>query len=795
MSVVRAFGAAARNLRRARSFTALVILTRALGIGATTAMFSVVDTVVLNPLPVPNADRIIEVWTFFQEGAGRAPGATSAVISTLRTEAGLFEAVGAYQFGAGTITGAGEPEVVSVAGLAPSVFSVFPAAPLLGRLFNDNDVASTQPAILISERMWATRFGRDPGVIERVLTIDDLPHRIVGVLPARFTVPESSVSVWRPIDVESANARLRVQLVGVMRPGVTRAAVDDRLKVLTVSLQESGALPKGQYLVTDVPVQVGAARSGAKALYLLLGAVGVLLLVACVNITNLILVRASSRRSELALMAALGAGRARLLRDAAIESALLAVIGGALGVWLAGGVLRLILGLAPDSLLMLSSATGELHPRAVVFAIAVTFITCVLFSVLPAWRASRVDPVDALKQQSRSSQRDDHWWQGVLVSTQIALAVVLLAGAGLLLRSFVKLNQVDLGFQADGLVLLDIQMPPKYRKGGAARAFMRDVERRIESALGTPATIVSASPVRRGGYSSGVRPEVEGLPAPARSISLPSSRVSADFFEVAGIPLLEGRTFIPEDGEDAIIINDVLARMYFGNTSPIGRRFKTNATQPWLTVVGVAADIKTMGPADAIGEGTEVYLPMGATGDSNFLTLMARADGREAVALQELRRSVWDIDPNMPILEARTMAEVFGDSIARPKFLASLSGAFTICAVVIAAVGVYGVAAYWVARRRRELAIRLAVGASPDRLILAVIGRSLRLTAIGTIAGLAIAAAGGRIMTTLLFATDPHDPVTFAVIIVLLGAIAIAACLVPALRAARVDPMTTLRAE
>jgi putative ABC transport system permease protein len=792
---MKSIATALRNLRRAPAFTGLVVLTLALGIGATTAMFSVVDAVLLNPLPFAKADRIVEVWTFFQEGAVRAPGATSAVIATIRKEPGLFEAVGAYQFGAGTITGTGEPELVSVAGLAPSVFTVFPAAPLIGRLFNDGDATSSEHPILISERMWAGRFGRDPNVIDRIVTIDDVPNRIVGVLPVRFNVPESSVSVWRPIDVESANARLRVQLVGIMQPGVTRTLVDDRLKALTASLQESGALPKGQYLVSDVPVQVGYARSGASSLYMLLGAVGVLLLVACVNITNLILVRASSRRGELALMAALGAGRTRLLRDAAIESAMLGVIGGALGVWLASGLLQLILGLAPDSLLMLSSATGDLNLRAVAFAITLTFSTCVLFSVLPASRASRVDPIDALKQQSRSADRGDQWWQGALVSTQIALVVVLLAGAGLLLRSFVKLNQVDLGFQTDGLVVLDIQMPPKYRKGGAARAFMREVEQRVESALGTPATVVSASPVRRGGYSSDVRPEAEGLPVPASSISLPSSRVSADFFAVLGIPLLEGRTFNPEDGEDAIIINDVLARRYFGNTSPIGRRFKTNTTQPWLTVVGVAADIKTMGPADAVGEGTEVYVPMGPTGESNFLTLMVRAKGREAAALQQMRRSVWDIDPNMPILEARTMAEAFGDSVARPRFLASLSGAFTIGAVLIAAVGVYGVSAYWVARRRRELAIRLAVGASPDRLILIVIARSLRLAAIGTIAGLAIAIAGARVMTTLLFATDPRDPATFIGVSVLLGAIAIVACLVPALKAARVDPMTTLRAE
>lgn len=794
--MLRTVAGALRNLRRAPAFTGLVVLTLALGIGATTAMFSVVDAVLINPLPFAKADRLVEVWTYFQEGAPRAPGATSTVISTLRQERGLFEAVAGYQFGAGTITGAGDPEMISVASLSPSIFSIFPAAPLHGRLFTAADATSTERVVLISERLWTARFGRDPRAIDRTITIDEVPNRIVGVLPSRFNFPESSVGAWRPIDIESANARLRVQLVGILHNGVTRAQVDDRLKTLTASLQESAALPKGQYLVTDIPVQIRYGQRGATSLYLLLGAVGVLLLVACVNISNLMLVRASTRRGELALMAALGAGKSRLLGDAAVESLLLAVLGGTLGLWLADGLVEVILGLAPDNMLMLSSATGDLDWRAVAFALALTLMTCVVFSVLPAWRVSRLDPIDALKQQSRSmSGRRDDWWQGALVSTQIALVVVLLAGAGLLLRSFVRLNQIDLGFQPDGIVIVDIQLPERYRKGGAARAFMREVERRVESSLGVAATVVSATPVRSGGYAGESRPEAEGLPPSTGSLSLPIARVSADFFDLLRIPLLEGRTFTPDDGVNAIIVNDVLARRYFGSVSPIGRRFKTDTRQPWLTVVGVARDVKTMGPADAIGEGTEAYVPMAPGGDSAFLSLMVRADRNEAATLERIRRIVWDVDPRMPILEARTMTEVVGDSIARPRFLASLSGAFTIGAVLIAAVGVYGVSAYWVARRRRELAIRLAIGASPDRLIRTVMGHSLRLAAAGTVAGLAIAVAGAHVMTSLLFATDPRDPATFVGITILLGVIAVMACFVPALKAARVDPMTTLRAE
>jgi putative ABC transport system permease protein len=792
--MTRALGAALRNLRRAPAFTGLVVLTLALGIGATTAMFSVVDAVLLNPLPFAKADRIVEVWSYFEEAAVRAPGATSTVVSAIRNEPGMFEAVGAYQFGAGTITGAGDPATISVAAISPGIFGVFPVAPLHGRLLMAADATSAERVVLISERLWTAHFGRDPGVIERTIMIDDIPNRVVGILPVRFNVPESSVGAWRPMDIDSASARVRMTMVGVLREGVTRAQVDDRLKILTASLREAGALPKGQSLVTDVPMQVRYGQRGAVSLYVLFGAVGVLLLVACVNVSNLILVRASSRRGELALMSALGAGKLRLVRDAAIESVLLAIAGGALGLWLASGFLQLILGLAPDNLLMLSSATGDLDLRAIAFAFAVTLITCVGFSVMPAWRASRLEEIEALKQQSHSmSSRRDDSWQSALVATELALVVVLLAGAGLLLRSYIALNRVDLGFNPNGLVVVDVQMPPRYSKGGASRAFMREVERRVESSVGTPAS-VSPAPISFG-LEDDALPEVEGSAPPGHAIALPWSfaRVSADFFDVVGVRIIDGRTFVPDDGEDKVIVNDVFAGRYLGGGSPVGRRFRTEPERPWLTVIGVAADIKTRGPADAAGEGAELYFPM-VPGDSRYLSLVVRAGSNEAAVIGQIRQIVRDLDPNMP-LSIATMTELVGESIARPRFLASLSAAFTVSALLVAAVGVYGVTAYWVTRRRRELAIRLALGASPDRLIATVLGRGLRLAAFGAAIGLVIALAGARVMETLLFATDPRDPTTFIAISVFLAAVAVTACAVPAIRAARIDPMVTLRAE
>jgi putative ABC transport system permease protein len=793
----KAIGAAFRNLRRAPAFTGLVVLTLALGIGATTAMFSVVDAVLINPLPFPNADRVLEIWTLFEEGSARAPGATSTVVRTIRDEQDLFESVSAYQFGSGTLTDAGDPELLSFAGVSPSIFGLFPAVPLAGRLFTAADAASSERVMLLGERLWSSKFGRDPSIIGRVLTIDDQQYRVVGVLPSRFNFPESSVDAWRPLDVDSEGARVRIQMVGLRRADVTKQAIDDRLKTLTASLRASGALPAGQYLVTDEPVQVRYGRSGSNALYLLLGAVGVLLLIACVNVSNLMLVRASSRHGELAIMAAVGAGRSRLLRDAAVESFLLALAGGALGIWLASGLLDVILGLVPDQMRMLSRATGALDLRAVVFALATTMTTCLACGMLPAWRTSRIDPVDAIKHGARSlAGRRDDWWQGALVSTQIALVAVLLAGAGLLLRSFIKLNQVDLGFDPNRMVVLELQLTqPRYTVPGAALTLMREIESRVEAQVGVPVTIGN-SPVRGGAYSFGVRPEAEGFTPPSEPIELPSSRVSPDYFEVYQIPILDGRALTAEDGDTAIVLNEVIARRYFGNQSPIGRRFKLNTPQPWLTVVGVARDVKTMGPSDPIGQGMEVYLGyQTAPRTYNFLTLSAAAGANPEAALQRIRRIVWDVDARVPILSAITMREQVGSAISRPRFVLSLSAAFTICAVVIAAVGVYGVSAYWVARRRRELAIRIAMGASPNRVIRTVLGRSARLAAAGAVAGLMVSLGGAQVMQSLLFATDPRDPATFFGVTVVLGVVAIAACAIPAIKASRVDPMTTLRAE
>jgi putative ABC transport system permease protein len=785
---------AINNLRRAPGFTALVVLTLGLGIGATTAMFSVVDAVVINPLPFPNAERVAEIWTQFNEAAARRPGATSSVAAAVRSQTELFDAVEAYQFGAATLTGAGDPEQVSVAAISPGLFAIFPAAPRLGRIFVASDATSGERVILISDRVWQKRFGRDPAVLGRDLMLDGQKHTVVGVLPSRFKFPESAVEAWRPLNVNGPP--MRMQLVALRKPGVTFDQVNERLQTLVTGLNRDGLLPQGQSLVAEIPIQIRMSRRGSNVFYLLLGAVSVLLVVACVNVSNLMLVRASIRHGELALRTALGAGRGALLREATTESLILAMAGGTLGLLLAWGLLQIILGIVPPQMTFLSRASAALDGRAIAFAIALAGATCLMFGVLPAWRVSLVNANDVLKDRSRTTVgwRDD-WWQGLLVAGQMALVVVLLAGAGLMLRSYIKLNEVDLGFRTDGIASLSVQMPARFT-GGTGRAFMRDVEQRIESVLGMPAVLASTTPVRAGGFFVSPRAEAEGLPPPAAHPSeLPYARVSGDFFEVLEIPILDGRAFAPTDGETAVILNEILAKRYFGSLSPVGRRFRTGPKGDWLTVVGVAADIKSMGPMDSLGDGSEMYFAMAPGDHSAFLTLLIKAPGNERAALTQAKRLLWDLDADIPVSDEASLNERVVESIGRPRFVLRLTSAFAICAVVLAAIGVYGISAYWVSRRRRELAIRMAIGASPEKVMASVIGRGIRLSAVGAVVGLLLAVSLARVVESFLFATDPRDPVTLATVTLLLAGIAALACVVPAVKAARVDPMATLRAE
>lgn len=787
-------GAAFRNLRRAPAFTGLVVLTLALGIGATTAMFSVVDAVLFNPLPFANADRLSEIWTV--SGGTPRPGGSTAVIQALRQEPAVFSAVEAYQMGAANVTGDGEPEIVGAPQLSPGLLSILGPTPVLGRLFTQDD-ATAGGVVILSERFWAARYGSDPAIIGRVIEVDDRPHQVVGVLPQRFKFPEGNAALWRPLDVSGAAKPARVQVTAIRAAGVTPEQANDRLQALAPALRDSAAIGKTESLTTDLLLQQRFALRSSRALYLMFGAVMLVLMVACVNVTNLLLVRSSSRHGELALMTALGAGRGQLVRLILVESLVLALAGCAGGLLMARALLRIILGMVPPRLTFLNSATAVLDWRALLFAAAVASATCLVVGLLPAWRTARVDATDVLKQRAQGiiGSRDD-WWQGALVVGQLALVLVLLAGSGLLLRSFARLVQVDPGYDVDAVSVAEIQLQgPRYAAPGASLAFMRELERKVE-ASGAVAAISGGAPPTGGGFSFNITPEAEGGRAVDFSgITLPFGRVAPDYFETLGIAILQGRTFDAGDGADVVIVNDVLARRFWGDASPVGRRFRTGPKQPWSTVVGVVADVKQMGPSDAMGEGMEFYQPFRPADRTNFFALVVRSTGIPGVDQHMVKQRVWELDPRQPVLGVETMAERLGAAVAGPRFFLGLASAFAVTAGLLAAIGVYGVTAYWVSRRRRELAIRVAVGASRGQVMAMVMARSIRLATIGCVAGLGLAFWSAKLIESMLFQVDARDPMTFLAVTAALGLLALVATTVPALKASRVDPMSVLRAE
>jgi len=497
-------------------------------------------------------------------------------------------------------------------------------------------------------------------------------------------------------------------------------------------------------------------------------------------------------------MSALGASSSELVRDVLIESVLLAAAGCAAGVALAQGLLTLILGAAPPNLTFLTLATTELDWRALAFATTLATVTCIVFGLLPARRAARVDVVDVLKQRAPGvAGAGDEWWQGALVAAQLSLVIVLLAGSGLLMRSFDRLVGVDPGFPVDQLAVLEMQLPSsRYGQPGASLAFMRQLEEKVEARTGARATVSGGAPPTGGGFSFNLKPEAEGGDTvDLTNVMLPFTPVSPDYFETMGIAIVAGRGFNEEDDEDALIVNDVLARRFWPGTSPIGRRIRFYTENNWQTVVGVAADVKQMGPSDPMGDGMEIYQLMRRDSRDTFAALIMRTSGDRGAVLQVARQSVWEIDPKLPIVEAATMEARIAEEIAAPKFYLTLSAAFAGVGALLAAIGVYGISAYWVSRRRRELAIRLALGASAKKVMRLVISRSLKLALIGMAAGLAMEVAGMRLIESMLFQISGRDPVTLTAVALLLATVVLIGCIGPAFRAARVDPMTILRAE
>jgi len=790
---------ALRGLRRAPGFAAVAVLTLALGIGANSAIFSVVNAVLLRPLPYQEPDRLVRVSDW---------GYTGGEFVRLRELSRSFQQVAAFVSASHGLSGDGEPERLDGAVASANLFATLGASTLLGRAFAPGeDEPGRDAVVVLSHGLWQRRYGSDPGIVGRSVTVDGALRTVVGVMPRDFHFPSHATQLWIPLTLDRANLGALwgsggYTFIARLRPGVTvdQARADVRRVAREIRRENPIWDPGPEYGSTaDVmPLQrsiVGAVRP---TLLLLLGVVGCVLLIACVNVANLLLVRTTARQQELAIRTALGGGRGRLLRQLLTESVVLAIIGGIAGLLLAWPAVRALVALLPAD--MPRVAEIGLDWRVLAFTALLTLLTGVAFGLLPALRATGGALHASLKAGGRGGSRGagHHRLSSALVAGEIALAVVLVSAAGLLVRSFQELRRVDPGFRTERVIAARIS-PPKQRYADAARqrAFYTGLLQRVAALPGVEsAAAVNQLPLRGGVYGLAIR--VEGKFEDMRR-TLPMADhyqiVTPGYLQTMGIPLLRGRWFTDADREgapDVVVVSESMARHFWPGEDPIGRRIGYPWPSEWLTVVGVAGDVKQDSLSGAAG--MTVYRPL-FQAPASAMTLVARTTADPVALAAGLRAAVAEADPDVPVSDVSTMAQVVAASVAKPRFTMFLLAAFAAVALALGAVGIYGVMSYAVSLRTREIGVRMALGATPRDALGMVVRQGALLTAAGVGVGVVGALAATRVLAGLLYGVTPTDPLTFVAVPVVLAAIALAATYLPARRATQVDPTVALRAE
>jgi putative ABC transport system permease protein len=807
--MIEDFRFATRVLLKSPAYSLVALVTLALGIGATVAIFSAVYAVLLAPLPYPDPDAlVVPVSTNAARGFDRA-SVPYADYLDWREQRDIFTHVAVWQPTAVDVAGStAMPERVEAAEVGEAFFDVLGVRPMVGRTFEaaDHDVKSARVAV-ISYGLWQRTLGGVPDVLDRDLRIGGVPVRIVGVLPPDSTWPAGQ-QIWLPLrpaqfgeDVRSRRDNFIFQAIARLAPGVTIAAGRTRVAAIAARVAQDHPESRKSWSSSLVAMRdYFVERELRNALLVLLTAVGVVLLIVCVNIANLLLARGTVRGHELAVRTALGASRVRLVRQLLIESLLLAAAGGALGVAVSAPLMSALRRLAPDGVPFVAAMT--LNIPALAAAAALTLGSVVLFGILPAVAGSRQSPVAAMREGSAGTGTGTATvrLRDALVVAEMAMAVVLMVCAGLLIRSFTKIVNRDPGVAVDRVLAARVSLPEaRYPKDDDATRFFERLTRELAAQPGiASASATSYLPAGGGGFGLGRVFLKEGQPEPPATTDYEANWnvVTPDYFRTLGIPLVRGRTFTDRDTASSppvIVVNETFARRMFRAGDAIGHRIRSWRDENLLReIVGVVADVRYYGLGDA--DRALVYVPhrQNAWG---VMVVAARTTGNPADFARAMREAVARIDPNLAVGRLGTLAEFARASVARERFSAALLGAFAALSILLASVGIYGVMAYVVARRSRELGLRAALGASPRALFAQVAGRGLVLTAIGGTIGLAGALAAGRLLSGLLFDTAAADPLTIGAVAVLLPAITLAACAVPARRAARVDPSATLRAE
>ena len=801
---------ALRSLRQRPGFALVAILVLALGIGANTAIFSVVYSALLKPLPYREPDRLAFAWEQIpQLGAGNM-SATPADFLDLREMNRSFEALAGFEERSLNLSGPGAAAAERIDGLAvtPDLFPLLGVAPARGRWLAPEEKSG---AVVISHGLWQRRFGGDPGIVGKVIRLDHQAHTVAGVMPSDFVFPpESPVDLWVPLqhsaeEIADRGNRFDTRMIGRLKPGVTvAAAAADLDRAAAILLQRYGVNARGSFQLhaTATSLTQEATKAVQAPLWILQGAVGLVLLIACANVANLLIARTAARQREIAIRAALGAGRFRVARLLAAESLVLALAGGVTGWLLALWASDVLFSLRPDNLARLRPAA--LDPWVAAFTGASALLTALLFAIAPAVSAARFDPNAALKQNGRGvSARSP--LRKALIAAEVALSLVLLIGSGLLIRSFLRLLDQDPGFRPDRTIAFTVALPTSpYASGGQVRGFYRDLLDRVRAVPGiTQAGLTSSMPLASLGRVL-ITPENYRAAEWSNNICW-LSVIEGDYLGALGIPLVAGRTFTAEDRAGVpvrAIVNRAFADKFWPGESALGRRFKWGSPRgkaPYMEIVGVTANV-TQNRLDQAPE-PAFYIPFAQHTDDALafagrsMTVAARTAGDPAALAPALRQAVAALDRDIPVFALRTMDEAIRRSEASRRFVATLVSGFAGAAALLAAIGLFGVMSHSVTAATREIGIRMALGAESRRVVALILGEGLRLTALGIAAGLVASFALSRFLASQLYQVSTTDPWIFTGVPLLLAAVAALACYLPARRATRVDPMIALRAD
>ena len=804
-AVVQDVRYALRWLGRNPIFTTAVITTLALGIGATTAVFSVVDSLLLRPLPYPNSEQIVRIWnTFSPRGMNEIPLSEPEFLEYQQSKS--LAHVAGFSLGTVTLTGTGDPLRLVASWGTSEFFSVLGTEPFLGRVFSTQEQqAGHTQVVVLSYKLWQNRFGSNPEIVGSSVLLNGDSSVVVGVMPRDFKFPSEDVDVWQPLAISPASSNLGnhyLNLVGDLKQATLDQARAE-MKTILVRIEEkypsyyNGAAGIGVALIPLREQMTGSVRT---TLLVLMAAVCFMLLIACTNVSNLLLAKAEDRKKEIATRTALGASRWRIIRQVLIENLLLFLASGTAGLLLAFFCLKIL----PfgDSVNVEQFGGVALNLRVLAFAAILCLFTGLLFGLVPALKASHSDFNDTLKTSGRNSvgSRRGTRHRSLLVISEIAFSLVLLAGAGLMIGSLVRLLGVTLGFDPKNVVTMRLSLPEARYSLGRTATFYQQLQEQVRSLPGVEAVaIVNQLPLSNTSANSSL--EVEGRPAGTDINVADSQIISPDYFRAMGIPLVRGRFLSEADTRPApmsVMVNQTLARKVWPGENPIGKRIRFRSDAPWLSVIGVVTDIKNHG--SNVATKPEVYFlhtdqPSGLWADFRSMTLIVRTAGGPQPTVGAIRGELKNLDPDLPVYKVQTLDQIVSASVSQARFPALLLSVFAGLALLLAAVGVYGVLAYTVEQSKHEIGVRMALGAPRAQILRLFLGQGVKWAMLGGGAGLLAAFILVRFMRSMLFEVGAYDPGIFASGVAMLTIVVLMACYLPALRATKIDPMAVVRSE